>query len=125
MAIFQSVNVSGTDLFQIAVAPVTLEGSTAWQLQIVRYAARPTIGIYQITALSSSSLDPTANFVYNASGTAEMFAATSGELVITSSSPNTVRGTFNFTATSTSSGGRTVNVQGSFAAMCPPFTDCL
>jgi hypothetical protein len=124
LAIFQSISSSGIDLFQIAVAPTTPSGAV-WQLQIVRYAQRPTVGTYQLTALSASSPDPTANFYYSSAGTMETFNATSGELVITSSSATAVRGTFTFTATSTTNSARSVNVQGSFAALCPPGMTCL
>jgi hypothetical protein len=124
LAVFQSVSVGGTSLFQIAVQPATPSSSGVWQLQIVRYAARPTVGTYQLTELSTSSQDPTANFYYTVSGTMEMFTATSGELVITSSSTTAVRGTFTFTAESTTSSARTVTVQGTFAAMCPPGAAC-
>lgn len=125
VAIFQSVSVGGTNLFQIAVQPVTQGGGTVWQLQIVRYAERPAVGTYQLVELSSSSSDPTANFVYTSGGTTELFTALSGELVITSSSPSAVHGTFTFTAESTTDAARTVTVEGSFAAMCPPGTTCL
>jgi hypothetical protein len=124
VALFQSVNINGTDLFQIAVAPVT-SGGAPWQLQIVRYAERPTVGTYQLTGPSTSSTNPTASFVYNSAGTIESFSATSGQLVISQSSPSAVRGTFIFTATSAASSARTVTVQGSFVATCPPTTSCL
>jgi Family of unknown function (DUF6252) len=125
VAVFQSVSVGGTSLFQIAVQPAAQTGDGVWQLQIVRYAERPAVGTYPIVELSSTSTDPTANFYYTTGGTMEMFAAVSGELVITSSSPTTVRGTFTFTAESTTNSTRTVTVQGSFAAACPPGTTCL
>jgi hypothetical protein len=125
LAIFQSVSVGGTSLFQIAVQPTAPSSGGVWQLQIVRYAARPTVGTYELTELSASSQDPTANFYYTVSGTMEMFTATSGELEITSSSTTAVRGTFTFTAESTTSSARTVTVQGAFAALCPPGVSCL
>jgi hypothetical protein len=124
VAIFQSVSVGGTSLFQVAVQPATSTGVT-WQLQIVRYASRPAAGTYQIVDLASSSTNPTANFFYTNGGSMEMFAAASGELVITSSSPTGVSGTFTFTGESTTSSARTVTVQGEFAAICPPGTTCL
>ena len=124
LAIFQSVSVSGMSLFQIAVQPAAPSSGSVWQLQIVRYAERPAVGTYQLTELSSGSQDPTANFYYTVSGTMEMFTATSGELVITSSSTTAVRGTFTFTAESTTNSARTVTVQGAFAAQCPPGTNC-
>jgi hypothetical protein len=125
VAIFQSASVGGTNLFQIVVQPAAQTGDGVWQLQIVRYAERPAVGTYQIVELSSSSTDPTANFYYTTGGTMEMFAAVSGELVVTSSSPTVVRGTFTFTAESTTNSTRTVTVQGSFAAACPVGTTCL
>lgn len=126
IAIFQSVASGGTSIFQIAVAPSGLGGDAGtWQLQIVRYAERPTVGTYPIMALSPTSPDPTANFYYSGSGTLEMFTATSGELFITHSSTTAVRGTFTFTAQSTTNSARTVTVEGAFAAMCPPGTTCL
>ncbi len=124
-ALFQSVSISGTSLFQIAVQPATAPSGGVWQLQIVRYAERPTVGTYQLAELSSSSLDPTANFYYTVAGTMEMFTATSGEMVITSSSATVVRGTFSFTAESSANSARTVTVQGSFAALCPSAMTCL
>jgi hypothetical protein len=125
VAIFQSVSVSGMSLFQIAVQPPAQTGGSVWQLQIVRYAERPAVGTYQLVELSASSSDPTASFYYTSGGTMEMFAAVSGELVITASSSTTVRGTFTFTAESTTNSARTVTVEGSFAATCPPGTTCL
>ncbi len=125
VAIFQSVSVGGTSLFQIAVQPTVPSSGGVWQLQIVRYAARPAVGTYQLTELSASSQDPTANFYYTVSGTMEMFNATSGELVVTSSSTTAVRGTFTFTAESTTNSARTVTVEGAFAALCPPGMGCL
>jgi hypothetical protein len=124
LALFQSVSVGGTSLFQIAVQPTAPSSGGVWQLQIVRYAARLPVGTYQLTELSASSQDPTANFYYTVSGTMEMFAATSGELIITSSSSTAVRGTFTFIAESTTNSARTVTVQGAFAARCPPGTTC-
>jgi hypothetical protein len=125
VAIFQSVSVSGQSLFQVAVQPVTSTGDGTWQLQIVRYADRPVAGTYQLVELSTTSTDPTANFAYMSGGTTELFAAVSGQLVITSSSPTTVRGTFSFTAQSTTNTARSVTVQGSFSATCAPGTTCL
>jgi hypothetical protein len=123
VAIFQSISSGGIDLFQIAAAPTV--GGGVWQLQIVRYAQRPAPGTYQLSGLSPSSPNPTANFYYGSGGSPELFNATSGELVIISSSTTAVRGTFTFTATSTTNGTRSVTVQGSFAALCPPGTTCL
>jgi len=125
VAIFQSVSIGGTNLFQIAVQPAMQTGDAVWQLQIVRYAERPAVGTYPLVELSASSGDPTANFAYMSGGTMELFTAVSGELFITSSSPTAVRGTFTFTAESTTNSARTVMVEGSFAAMCPPGTTCL
>ena len=124
LALFQSVTIGGQSLFQIAVQPTTGSGSSVWQLQIVRYAERPAAGSYPITELSASAQDPTANFYYTNAGSMELFAATSGELVITSSSSTAVRGTYTFTAASTGNSARTVTVEGSFAALCPPGTTC-
>jgi hypothetical protein len=125
IALFQSVSSGGTSIFQIAVAPSGLGGDAGlWQLQIVRYAERPPAGTYQLTALSPSSPNPTANFYYTAAGEIEMFNATSGELFITSSTPSIVRGTFTFTAQSTTNSARTVTVQGAFAALCPSTVTC-
>jgi hypothetical protein len=125
VAIFQSVSVGGTSLFQVAVQPGAATGDGVWQLQIARYAERPAVGTYQLVELSATSTDPTANFYYTSAGSMEMFAAVSGELVITSSSPTAVRGTFTFAAESTTNSARTVAVQGSFAAVCPPGATCL
>jgi hypothetical protein len=125
VAIFQAVSIGGTNLFQIGVQPEAATGDAVWQLQIVRYAERPAVGTYQLIELSSTSTDPTANFYYTNAGTMETFAAVSGELVITSSSPTAVLGTFTFTGVSTTNSARSVTVQGSFAASCPTGTTCL
>jgi hypothetical protein len=125
VAIFQSVNTGGTSLFQIAMQPVLPPDGATWQVQVVRYADRPAIGTYQLVALSPSTTEPTAFFYYANAGTTEMFGAVSGELTITSSSPTSVRGAFTFTAQSTTNSARTVTVQGSFTAECPPGATCL
>jgi hypothetical protein len=124
LAIFQSMSSGDMRIFQLVVAP-TSQGTTApWMVQIARYAERPPEGRYSLSGLSASSTDPTANFYVNNGGTTEMFNATSGELVITSSSPEVVRGTFSFTAASVTDTTRQVTVEGAFAAQCPQGMTC-
>jgi len=125
LAFFQSTAASGQTFFQMAIQPTPLSGRPAWQLQIVRFAARPLPGTYDIAPLSSTSTDPNATFFYTGGTADELFTAVSGQLVITSSSSSTVRGTFTFTAESGTSSSRTVTVQGAFSAMCPPTASCL
>jgi hypothetical protein len=124
LAIFQSVSSGGTSLFQILIAPTT-QTSPTWQVQIANYSGRPAAGTYDLTALSPSSTNPTATFYYASGGTTQMFNSTSGQLVITSSSPSSVRGTYTFTATDPSGGAATVTANGAFNAQCPPGLGCL
>ncbi|MFL5526875.1 MAG: hypothetical protein ACJ79I_10675, partial [Gemmatimonadaceae bacterium] len=123
LAVFQSVLSGGTSLFQILVAPVS-QSAAVWQLQIANYTGRLAVGTYNLSPLSASSSDPTANFYYTAAAAVQTFNSTSGQLVITSSSPSEVRGTFTFAATEASGGTGTVSVQGSFTAQCAPGTSC-
>lgn len=116
-AIFQSISSGGTSLFQIVVAPES-PASTTWSLQIANYSGRPGVGTYQLSPLSPSSPNPTANFYYVSDGAIEMWNSTSGELVITVSSTTAVRGTFTFTAAGPGSGASSVTAQGSFNAQC-------
>ena len=124
LALFQSISSGGTSLFQVVIAPLT-QGTTTWQLQIANYSGRLEAGTYSLTALSPSSGNPTANFYYTTGGNMQMFNSTSGELVITSSSSSSVRGSFTFTATDPAGGTSAVTVQGSFNAQCAPGMSCL
>ncbi|MFL5630282.1 MAG: DUF6252 family protein [Gemmatimonadaceae bacterium] len=123
LAVFQSASSGGTSLFQIVIAPIT-QSAAVWELQIANYTGRLAVGTYDLSPLSASSSDPTANFYYTSNATMQMFNSTSGQLVITSSSQSEVRGTFTFTATDASGGTGTVSVQGSFTAQCAPGTVC-
>jgi hypothetical protein len=123
LAVFQSVSSGGTSLFQIVVAPVS-QTATTWQLQIVNYSGRPAAGTYNLTALSASSTNPTANFYYTSAGTIQQFNSVSGQLVITSSTTSAVRGTFTFTGTNPAASASSVTAQGSFDAQCAPGTTC-
>jgi len=122
IALFQSASSGGTSLFQVMVAP-TSAAAAMWQLQIVSYTGRPAVGTYAISPLSASSTNPTANFYYASGGSMQLYIATSGQLVITTSSPSAVAGTFTFTATNTDGPG-TVTAEGSFNAQCAPGTAC-
>jgi hypothetical protein len=123
LALFQSASSGGTSLFQVLLAPLS-QGATGWTLQIANYSGRLATGTYALSPLSASSPDPTANFYYTSGGDIQSFNSTSGQLVITSSSPSEVRGTFTFTATDVAGGAGTVNVQGSFIAPCALGTTC-
>ena len=123
IAVFQSISSGGSSLFQVAIAPLSQSAST-WTLQIASYSGRPPVGTYQLSALSGSSTDPTATFYYTSGGNMQMFNSTSGQLVITSSSPSSVRGTFNFTGTDVSGGSGSVTAHGTFNAPCAPGTTC-
>jgi len=125
LALFQSISSGGTSLFQAFIAPTSQTTAATWQLQIVNYSGRLAVGTYTLSPLSVSSVDPTANFYYTSGGTANMFNSTSGQLVITTSSSSSVRGTFTFTATNATGGTGTVTVQGSFNALCAPGIACL
>ncbi|MEX2111209.1 MAG: hypothetical protein WD802_11425 [Gemmatimonadaceae bacterium] len=124
LALFQSVSSGGTNLFQILIAPAS-QSTTTWQLQIANYSGRPAAGTYNLSALSPSSADPTASLYYTSGGTMQVFNSTSGQLVISSSSPSSVRGTFTFTATDPAGGTATVTANGTFNAQCAPGLTCL
>jgi hypothetical protein len=123
LAIFQSLSSGGTSLFQIVIAPLTQNAGT-WEVQIASYSGRPEAGTYALAPLSASPTTPTANFYYNSAGAIQLFSATTGELVITSSSATEVRGTFTFTATDAGS-NNSITAHGSFQAQCAPGTPCL
>jgi hypothetical protein len=123
LALFQSVSSGGTSLFQIFIAPVS-QGATTWSLQIVNYSGRLAAGTYNLSPLTASSSAPTASFFYTNGGNVQMFNSTSGQLVITSSSSSTVRGTFTFTATDPAGGTSSVTANGSFDAQCAPGSAC-
>ena len=123
LALFQSMSSGGTSLFQILIAPIS-QGSTTWQLQIANYSGRLTPGTYTLAPLSASSTEPTASFYYTSGANMQMFNSTSGQLVITSSSASSVRGTFTFTGTDASGGTASVTVNGSFDAPCAPGLTC-
>jgi len=123
LAVFQSISSGGTSLFQIVLAPLT-QSTTIWQLQIANYSGRLAVGTYTLAPLSASSTNPTANFYYTSGGNMQAFNSTTGQLVITSSSSTSVRGTFTFTATDPSGGPGTVTAHGSFSAQCAPGVAC-
>lgn len=123
LALFQSTSGGGASLFQILVAPLSQTPAT-WQLQIANYSGRPGTGTYTLSPLSPSSPDPTATFYYANGASMDAYNSVSGQLVITSSSSTSVRGTFSFTATNASGGAGSVTVQGSFNAECAPGLPC-
>jgi hypothetical protein len=123
-AIFQSMSSGTTRLFQLVVAPANTSGTNAWSLQIVSTAGRPAAGTYQLSPLSGSGSNLTATFYYVNGGAIEMFNSTSGELVITSSSPSAVRGTIAFTGRAAIGGTSTVTTEGAFNAPCAPGFGC-
>jgi len=126
IAVFQTVSSGSTSLFQIVIAPVG-QSSTSWNLQIANYSGRLATGTYNLLPLSASSTNPTATLSYFTGGTItptiQTFNSTSGQLVITRSSPSEIAGTFSFTAKETV-GTSTVSVNGSFNAPCAPGSVC-
>lgn len=123
LALFQSISSGGTSLFQILVTPVS-QTATTWSLQIANYSGRLAVGTYDLLPPTGTPTAPTANFYYTSGGNIQIFSATSGQLVITSSSSSTVSGTFTFTATDPTDGTSTVTVQGTFDAPCSPGSTC-
>lgn len=97
-----------------------------WQLQIVKNnSGLLEVGTYDLVPLSASVTNPTAILAHYLGAAANppwlSFNSTSGQLVITSSSPSEVRGTFTFTGTEYGGTG-SVSVTGAFdacAAVCP------
>jgi hypothetical protein len=122
-ALFQSISSGTTNLFQVVIVPVNPSAVT-WELQIANYSGRLEAGTYNLSPLSASSTDPTANFYYTAGGVIQLFNSTSGQLVITSSSSSEVRGTFTFTGTDTEGSAASVSAHGSFIAPCSPGFGC-
>ena len=106
------------------IAPIG-QSSTSWNLQIINYPGRPVAGTYDILPPSVSSATPGARLMYYTGGTInptiQTFSSTSGRLVVTSSSPLEVQGTFSFSATD---GVSSVAVSGSFNAVCAPGYVC-
>ena len=123
LAMFQSVSSGGTTLFQIVIAPATIGGNT-WSIQIANYSGRLPAGTYTLTGLSGAQTNPTANFYYTNGSSAQQFNSTSGQLVITASTPSAVTGNFTFSATDPVSGTATVSAHGTFTAQCAPGTTC-
>jgi hypothetical protein len=123
LALFQSTSGGGASLFQILVAPLS-QTAVTWQLQIANYSGRLGAGTYTLSPLSPTSPDPTATFYYANGASMDAYNSVSGQLVITSSSSSSVRGTFSFTATNASGGAGSVSVQGSFDAECAPGLPC-
>ena len=123
LALFQSASSGGLSIFQIVLAPVSQSANT-WELQIANTTGRPATGTYNLKPLSASATDPTATFVYISGGNIQTFNSTSGQLVINSSSPTGVSGTFTFTATDASGGSGTISATGTFAAACAPGMTC-
>jgi hypothetical protein len=123
LALFQSTSTTGGSLFQLLVAPTSQTTAATWQIQIANYSGRPAAGTYALSPLSASSTNPTANFYYTSGSSIRMFNATSGQLVITSSTSSAVRGTYTFTGVEVN-GTSTVAAQGSFDALCAPGMSC-
>jgi hypothetical protein len=124
VALFQSVSANGTSLFQILLAQADAASAAAsWEIQVANYSGRLAVGTYQLLPLSASPDSPTASFYYTTGGSMGMYEATSGQLVITASSPSAVRGTLHFTGTNVG-GMATVTVDGAFNASCVPGLAC-
>ena len=123
LAIFQSITSGTTSLFQILIAPAN-QTATTWSLQIVNYSGRLAAGTYDLLPLSGTPTAPVANFYYTSGGIIQVFSATSGQLVITSSSSSSVSGTFTFTATDPNNGTSTVTANGTFDAKCAAGAGC-
>jgi hypothetical protein len=112
--------------FRISIAPAVPTAGITWQVQFVNYyTGRLAVGSYVLTPANPGSGNPTASFYYtpNSSGTLQIYPVTSGQLLVTSSSPSGIRGTFTFTAANFGGGG-VVTVEGAFSAKCMPGTAC-
>jgi hypothetical protein len=114
-----SLFASEQGLFEVLVASTT----GTWQIQIANYSGRPEMGTYALTPLDPSSESPTAALYHASPAGVTMYESTSGQLVITSSSASSVRGTFSFTGRDVD-GTATVTVQGSFDARCAEGVVC-
>jgi hypothetical protein len=111
---FQQILVGREPTFGITISHFT-QFSLDWELQIVKNnSSQLGAGTYDLVPQSESTTNPTALLTLYTSGTEfQSFNSTSGSLVITSSSPSEMRGTFTFLGTD---GTNSVSANGSFDA---------
>lgn len=110
----------GTSSFELAIVP-TGYISPPWLIVVHRSNGRPAVGTYSLVYTLGSTVS--AGFDLRGPGTPTSYVATEGELVITSSSASSVRGTLRFTGTGPD--GATVTVDSEFTAMCPVGISCV
>jgi hypothetical protein len=118
-ASFQIVSVGRTPTFEMDISHFS-QSSLVWELQIYKNNSQQLeVGTYNLGPPSGSSTDPSAGLIYYtgdaANPTIRSFNSTSGQLVITTSSPSEVLGTFTFAATEFG-GTNSITVNGSFDA---------
>jgi hypothetical protein len=112
------MSVGGSSLFQITIVPSL--PSPSWEITVTGNVLPLPPGTYPF---STTLNDPTAlraAFDSRSGGTVTAYYATSGELVITSSSPFVVRGSMRFTAANGpgSSAAQTMTVESTLSAAC-------
>jgi len=126
IAVFQSGTFGNASLFQIVVTP-SISETTPWEISVAAPVPRLAVGTYPFTTPGSPSpIALEATFGTRNGTTGTTYLATSGELVITSSSPLVVRGTIHFTASTTpgSSTAPAVTVESDFTATCLLAGEC-
>ncbi len=116
----QSGAVAGTTNFDLVMAPVSFP-PVPWMVFVHSSKGRPAVGTYSIAIAPGATMS--ARLDVNGASTLTSYVAAAGELVITSSSASSVRGTLRFTGTGPD--GATVTVDSEFTAMCPPLFACM
>jgi hypothetical protein len=110
----------GTTAFELMITPMDFP-STPWIIYVYRPKGRPALGTYSISITPDATMS--ARLDIKGASTLASYVATTGELVITSSSTSSVRGTLRFTGSGPD--GATVTVDSEFTAICPLGIVCL
>jgi hypothetical protein len=113
VALFMSSVSGDLHFFEITVLS-SLGRDPAWELVLSSSTPRLPVGTYTFTQSPGATVY--ATYLVGGPVTHDVYYATSGELVITSSSTSAVRGTIHLTGTSGT--GATVTVDGTFTAKC-------
>lgn len=112
-AAFSSNVVGDLRYFEITIFPMVYP-SPPWSVYVSGSTGRLAAGTYSLSSDQAGIL--TAGVLTNSSAGKALYSAATGELVITSSSTSSVRGTLRFTGASL--GGDTITVESEFVATC-------
>jgi hypothetical protein len=111
----------GTSMFQVLIMPRAAGPAYGWRLHIIGFAGRPAVGTHDFLGGTEGL---TATLYYTSNGSTRMFKSVSGEFTVSSYSESVMKGTFRFMAEELPE-STTVQVEGSFAATCPPPFSCI